>query len=403
MKREVARLYVGPVLVLVLAALLAVGLSVASAYGGESTVPEAAGFVSSSALSKGAVVGEDPTFAKELPADGLAIGSESSQHAALAYEPLPSMPVTGALDSTHADDYYRWNLAKGQTAYVSMTGDAGTDFDLWLYGPDGLFIGSSEETTYPDGFALTVWGGGAGTYYIRVHRYSGDGAYALMYGVDTDSHLPGTRLPLPGAPVYDMLDCETDWSDCFNVYAFAGQTLSCTLNNPPGADFDLYLYDGSGNRLVDTYYQTGTTNYLSYKAPTSGTYYLVARVWSSTSGSGWYSLSYSRALKTGTFGPVLSINKSRLRVGRTLKYWGTVYPTSFSRNRMVLVQKRKDGRWVQSRWIKLDNYGKFPAMKASYTRRTTQYIRLYMPAYVDTVRGVNYKAGYSQTRKVLWR
>jgi len=399
MKREAFRLCAG--LVLVLAMLLAIGLPAMAAYGGEKRADVRV--LMPTSMPRIAVAG-DGGSGKQFPADSLTNDSESGPHATFfaPYELLPAMPVTGALDAGHPDDYYSWKLAAGQTAYVSVTGDEGTDFDLGLYGPpDESLLGSSIATTYPDGLAINVGSGGAGTYYIRVNRYSGDGEYSLIYGVDTDSRLPGTRLTLPGSPVYSMLDGRTDWFDCFNVYAFAGQTLTCTLDYPPGTDFDLVLLNGSGSIVADTFSQGGYTNILSYRAPTSGTYYPVAWAGLGT-GSGWYNLSYSRALKTGTFRPVLYVSTTRLRAGSTLRYWGTVYPNTFARNRMVCVQKRKDGRWVQSRWIKLDSNGRFPKMSASYTRPTTQTIRLYMPAYVDTVRGVNYKAGYSTARTVRW-
>ena len=353
-------------------------------------------------LSEGAAPEEDSASAKPLPSmpNG---DSGDSLHATFfaPSEPLPAMPVAGTLDSANEDDFYSWNLAAGQTAYVSLTGAAGTDFDIYLFRSDGSLIGKSDKTTYPDGFALTVLSG-SGTYYIGVHRYSGDGEYELIYGVDTDSHRPGTRLLLPGAPVYGMLDGQTDWVDYFNVYVFAGQTFSATLDTPVGGDFDLVLVDSGGGVLASTSSQSGTTKHLSYKAPTSKTYYLAALAGSTTSGSGWYNLSYSRALKAGRFRPVLYTSRSKLRVGRTMKYWGTVYPNCFARYRMVQVQKRKNGRWVHARWVKLDSNGRFPAVRASYSRRTTQYIRLYMPAYVDKVRGINYKHAYSAARRVRW-
>ncbi len=413
MKRETYLRHAG--YVLVLAVLVAFGAPAAVTFGGDQS-PVPSPMVGAPLPQGNPDVGYQVTPLTQAPqSDGVAAeegstkplppgpigGSGDFRGAAIVAKPLPAMPVVGVLDSTHEDDFYSWNLSAGQTAYVSLNGEAGTDFDIYLFQSDGSLIGKSVKTTYPDGFALTV-NSGSGTFFIGVHRYSGDGEYEMIYGVDTDSHRPGTRLLLPGAPVYGMLDGQTDWWDYFNVYMFSGQTLSATLSNPVGADFDLALVSGSGDVLADTSSQAGTTKQLSYKAIASGTHYLVAVAGSGDSGSGWYNLSYSRALKTGRFRPVLSTSRSKLRVGRTVKYWGTVYPNCFARYRMVQVQKRKDGRWVHARWVKLDGNGRFPAVRASYTRRTTQYIRLYMPAYVDKVRGINYKHAYSAARRVRW-
>ncbi len=401
MKRMASRLGAG--LVLVLAALLLVGLSTAGAYGAKSPAVGASTPRLPSALSKGAGAGVDRAPARYPSALGPVDSSPNLDVGIFPGEPLPAMPVTGTLDTVNPDNYFSWYLPARQTAYFYLTGDDGTDFDLYLYGPSGGSpLASSTSTSYPEVIAYTVPSNSAGTYSIRVNRYSGDGTYALSYGADTDSNVPGTRLLLPAPPVYGMLDAQTDFFDCFNVYAFAGQTLSTTLNSAPGTDFDLELFDSGLHLLANTYAQTGTTNHLSYTAPTTGTYYLRVRTWLEATDSGWYELSYSRALMKGTFDPVLHVSSSTLGLGKTVYYWGTVYPTTFSRNQMVAVQRRVGTSWVTTRWIKLNSAGAFPKVSASYTKPSSQTIRLYMPAYVDTVRGVNYRAGYSTWHTVRW-
>jgi len=122
--------------------------------------------------------------------------------------PLPASPVAGALDDhTDFDDVYAVPLKFNQKLDVSMTGKAGSQFDLWLWSPSSKSIlvdspasrvvqssqdpaSSTEQFWYP--------ARSTGTYYLHVFNpldsaASSTGTYNLTYRV--------TTLPAPALDV----------------------------------------------------------------------------------------------------------------------------------------------------------------------------------------------------------
>lgn len=87
----------------------------------------------------------------------------------------------GTLDRlSDANDYYRWTLSSGQRFEATLTADAGTDFDIYLYGPDGGEpVAFSNGVSYPESLVFDV--AITGPYYIEVVSFSGSGAYNLEY------------------------------------------------------------------------------------------------------------------------------------------------------------------------------------------------------------------------------
>ncbi len=65
----------------------------------------------------------------------------------------PASPITGTLDeNTDWSDVYRVWLNAGQTLSVSMSGAAGTDFDIYLYAPNATSV------DVDDSVAESEWG-----------------------------------------------------------------------------------------------------------------------------------------------------------------------------------------------------------------------------------------------------
>ncbi|KZE64109.1 hypothetical protein AWM68_13465 [Fictibacillus phosphorivorans] len=96
----------------------------------------------------------------------------------------PSINTT--LDaSKDKNDVYSIKLLKGQKLKTTLTGDAGTDFDLYLYNDiaktvnssNGIVASSEIANTSKESF--TYIAPKTGTYYINAYAYSGAGKYTL--------------------------------------------------------------------------------------------------------------------------------------------------------------------------------------------------------------------------------
>jgi hypothetical protein len=94
--------------------------------------------------------------------------------------------TSGTVDAAgDSRDVYAIDMRSSNTMEATLTGEPGTDFDLWLYPPgtksvvsNGKYIASSSRTaTSTEDFTFMAWD--KGTYYLEVHAYSGSGQYEL--------------------------------------------------------------------------------------------------------------------------------------------------------------------------------------------------------------------------------
>jgi serine protease len=82
--------------------------------------------------------------------------------------------VNGIIGSNSDNDYYRMTLAAGGTLVVTLTPNASSDYDLYVYNSNGALIGSSElGTGAVDRVTVTNTGTSAFVRSVRVIRYSG--------------------------------------------------------------------------------------------------------------------------------------------------------------------------------------------------------------------------------------
>ncbi len=127
--------------------------------------------------------------------------------------PLPASPVTGALDDhIDFDDVYSVPLKVNEKLEVSMTGQAGSQFDLWLWGPSSTsvlvdsphsrVVQSSQD---PGSSTEAFWypARNTGTYYLHVFNpldtaTTSKGTYQLTYRI---SALPSPGLAVRGPSV----------------------------------------------------------------------------------------------------------------------------------------------------------------------------------------------------------
>ncbi|MHB1319098.1 MAG: cell wall-binding repeat-containing protein, partial [Anaerolineae bacterium] len=105
--------------------------------------------------------------------------------------PLSASPVTGTLSAdTDTDDVFSIELAVGDALSFNLTGPAGTDFDMALFGPDATSVlediplETAFINAYPEMISHLVRVGEAGTYYLDLYAYEGSGTYTLVYTIE---------------------------------------------------------------------------------------------------------------------------------------------------------------------------------------------------------------------------
>jgi serine protease len=93
--------------------------------------------------------------------------------------------VNGTVGSSSDTDYYRMTLPAGGTLVATLTPNASSDYDLYVYNSNGSLIGRSERGTgLVDTVTVTNTGSSAFVRYVRVVYYSGgtgatNGRYSL--------------------------------------------------------------------------------------------------------------------------------------------------------------------------------------------------------------------------------
>ncbi|PKQ37653.1 MAG: hypothetical protein CVT59_06305 [Actinobacteria bacterium HGW-Actinobacteria-1] len=248
---------------------------------------------------------------------------------------LPS-PITGTLSATSdIDDVFAVNLNDGDTLSATITGPAGSYFDLWLYMPTAttvddvdLSYGSNApdvDFVYPFTLDFKVdatMGYAPGTYYLDAYAAQGSGTYTITWRIipeDGDNDIPGTALPASPFTRWNSaslllpafgVDKDPVWIDMFDVYSVdlaEGDQFTATVSTTDSdLDMELLLYPPHASN-VDTdglvYYEdawvsasdltkAGMPDTVHFIVPPggAGTYYLSAEAWG---GNGDYTVTWS--------------------------------------------------------------------------------------------------------------
>ena len=126
----------------------------------------------------------------------VASGAMINAYQALTDDDIPGTPyaggsITNRLDeAADVNDVYALDLHAGENITVALTGDNGTDFDLYLYSPeattiqgnDNLLAYSENSGTSAESIDYTVTV--SGTYYLNVYAFKGSGSYTLNVTTD---------------------------------------------------------------------------------------------------------------------------------------------------------------------------------------------------------------------------
>ncbi len=134
---------------------------------------------------------------------------------------------------------------------------------------------------------------GAGVVNADAAVVAAGGSGATVAEVESNNTI-ATAQPIAANPatVNGRLSSSSD-TDYFAVTVGAGRTLTVTLTPPSTADYDLYLYNGSGTELAKSVNDAGLVDSLSYRNASSGSATLYARVRYWNGGAGNYTVRLS--------------------------------------------------------------------------------------------------------------
>jgi serine protease len=129
-----------------------------------------AGIVNANAAVDAAIGGTTPPD----PPGSVAEVEPNNSRSASQLISADNTTVNGTIGSSSDNDYYRLSLPAGATLVVTLTPNASSDYDLYVYNSNGALIGRSElGTGAVDTVTVTNTSGGALTRYVRVNRWSG--------------------------------------------------------------------------------------------------------------------------------------------------------------------------------------------------------------------------------------
>lgn len=217
-----------------------------------------------------------------------------------------SATVDDALsETTDVDDVFRIALGEGQRLQATLTGAAGSDFDLQLFAPatehvaSVLPIAGSAGVSSSEYFVYEVPAGDAGDFYLAVHAASGSGAYSLTWTVEDvpvgvwEAASAATPLSAASGSVSDSLNRLTDANDFMSRSFSAGDHLEISLAGAVGTDFDVYVYGPGSAEPVAWSNKTTYPERITLDITTTGLYYIEVV---SFSGSGSYEFTYVTSL-----------------------------------------------------------------------------------------------------------
>ncbi|SET60759.1 S8 family serine peptidase [Paenibacillus sp. NFR01] len=121
----------------------------------------------------------------------VASGAMVNAYRALTDDDIPGTPYAGGSltnrldEASDVNDVYALELHAGEDISIELSGDKGTDFDLYLFAPEAetvqgnqnLLAYSEHEGTSAESIAYTVTK--SGTYYLDVYAFKGSGSYTL--------------------------------------------------------------------------------------------------------------------------------------------------------------------------------------------------------------------------------
>ncbi|MBS3773151.1 MAG: hypothetical protein KGY55_03010, partial [Candidatus Thermoplasmatota archaeon] len=180
----------------------------------------------------------------------------------------PGRGRTGSLapDDRDDSDWYLFSACEGQQVDVSLTTDMDYSVELANTNAEVVARPYTVETT--------------GTHFIRIFAAEGAGAGDYTFSITTGSQYDGgmngdagntraeARAIEPGDHCGYM--CETDREDWYSFQAGTGDGIFITLQSPQKSDYDVTLYNPSGEAVHAAHYYGDDE--LEYPADATGTW-----------------------------------------------------------------------------------------------------------------------------------
>lgn len=171
------------------------------------------------------------------------------------------------------NDYFAITLDQGEELTASIDFDHSVaDVDMALYDPERNMIENSVSTTDDESISRTA--NEAGTYYVRVYRFSGNEAdYSITVETSgNDGSSFDDAIPASSGTTSDyQVDGEDDY---YSITLEEGEELTASIAfDDDVADIDMELYD-PGRNEIDGSYSTSDGESVSTTAEEAGTYYV---------------------------------------------------------------------------------------------------------------------------------
>lgn len=188
--------------------------------------------------------------------------------------------VQGCVDSTDTEDWYEITTTAGKDVDVELVVPSGMDFDLYLMDSSGTIVDYSESVTALEKVSTsgTSLSSNAGTFYIEVLVYSGDGQYSLRTWTNNTPPRPDLILssivePSSGQPG-STVNVEYVVENIYNTTSDAFE-VQFVLSADQTYDFNDELIDTSQAEaaLAENTSRTTTSQVLLPSNLANGTYY----------------------------------------------------------------------------------------------------------------------------------
>lgn len=176
---------------------------------------------------------------------------------------------SGSLPENDTDDFYTVYINLNRHAEITLSGDAGTDFDLHLYAPDRNIMDSSQGSDSNEYISFDILS--YGYWFVRIEKYNltSHGNYSLLIqtsaitstnptiiqndagsGRDAGNSFHSATFITRGQ--HNGMLVDFDFYDYYRIDLISGDVISILLSFQESVNFDLFLYDPGVGRIASS-------------------------------------------------------------------------------------------------------------------------------------------------------